>query len=763
MLVSSDQMNGLDDKVFTYETITKHFQFPMWLSCRLAGMPTIDALYGDAMYLPSRIIHLLITPHRAIGFKMIMHIFIAGLFFYLLLIHGFKAPNYVAFIGAAFYMLNPEFVTHVYSGHDGKMYVIAWLPFLVWRMKVLMENPTLFNSSLLALGVAMSVFTAHLQLTYFVLWGLFFYWVFYCICHYRTNKDVHKLIPHISFFWLAVFFGLGVAIIQLFPSFMYVREEFSVRGVDRGYEFAKSWSIHWPEIFSLWVPEFGNTLQYYWSENPFKLNYEYTGAMALLFAVIAVVYKPKPWRFFWVGVALFSLLLSLGGHTPVFFLVYHIVPMVKKFRACSMIMCWFSFSVVLLSTLFFIDVLKDEFSNMEEKRKKKWGKGLLIAIGVISVVSLLFAAKGFTLAIIRPLSSALDDPKKMQIFEANFSKNFLPFLFLWWVFAVTSLGMLWAVLQNKMNKNVFLTVIVIIGLIDTFRVNSIFIKVQNHEKFFYAEPRIKEIQAEMAQEPFRCFILPGTFHVQNNIAGIYKLEGVTGFHDNELKWYAEFRGRHQRMSNYYKDLIKTDKNGNPYLVSENMKRGNSYLNIANVKYLVTRNQKGQLVTIENQNYLRRLSFVPNYKVIDEKSINQELLNNGYDIRTTVALKEDPENTIKTNGMQANFSVHWEKYTPNYRRATVETDQDGLLRISEVYYPGWTIKIDNKPVKIFPADLSWMAVGISKGKHVVEMIPDSLYLKKCAPISIIFIIAIIGYWIFYAISYIKKKKIPAKAK
>ena len=51
-------------------------------------------------------------------------------------------------------MLNPSFVSYL-SRHDGKMYVIAWLPFIIWRMKSLVEFP-LFNASLLSFGLGMS-------------------------------------------------------------------------------------------------------------------------------------------------------------------------------------------------------------------------------------------------------------------------------------------------------------------------------------------------------------------------------------------------------------------------------------------------------------------------------------------------------------------------------------------------------------------------------------------------------------------------------
>ncbi len=180
---------------------------------------------------------------------------------------------------------------------------------------------------------------------------------------------------------------------------MFLREAFSVRGVDRGFEYAASWSLHWPEFFSLWVPEFGGfdvgSLQTYWSENAFKLNTEYPGAIALLFSVFAIVQKPRPWRIFWGSVAALAVLYSLGAHTPVFYAAYWLIPGVKKFRAASMLMFWFSFSTVLLSSLFFKDLVAGYFSSMSQDIRKKWVRGLTIGLGCITALAAVFSLKGF--------------------------------------------------------------------------------------------------------------------------------------------------------------------------------------------------------------------------------------------------------------------------------------------------------------------------------------------------------------------------------
>jgi len=47
----------------------------------------------------------------------------------------------------------------------------------------------------------------------------------------------------------------------------------------------------------------------------------------------------------------------------------------------------------------------------------------------------------------------------------------------------------------------------------------------------------------------------------------------------------------------------------------------------------------------------------------------------------------------------------------------------------VFYPGWTIKIDGTASKFYQADLAWMTVPVSKGKHTIELLSKSNYLSK----------------------------------
>ena len=738
MLYSSDQIGGLDSKVYYKDALVNNKQFPFWFNSRLGGMPTNDATFGDTFYPISIISTYLLPIARAISFKMIFHVFLAGIFFFLMLRKGFGISPLVSLTGAIFYMLNPEFFSHIYPGHDGKMYVIALLPFVIWRLKVLMDTPSVFNVSLLSVGVGLSLLTSHVQMVYFVLWGMFFYWIVASVHAYRQH-DNKKIIWLGLSFWSAIFIGIGIALIQFLPSYLYVQNAYSVRGVAKGFEFASSWSLHWSEFLSMWVPEFGNSLDYYWGQNPFKLNSEYAGAMAIFLCTLSIISKPNIWRIFWGSVAVFAILFSLGAHTPVFHLAYYLVPGVKKFRACSMIMFWFSFSTIFLASLTLKDIVAGKFSSFSNVLRDKWVKGIYIALGFCALLAILFSVQGFVEGL---FGGVLVDGEKRNIFEVNFSKNFVPFLWLWFVFIVAVLVALVNVIKGKLKPVYFVLLVLFIGSIDLLRVDMQFVKLFDPAPYFLTEPALVPLQAEMKETPFRCFSLPGS--LPQNGEGIHGLEGVNGFHDNELRWYREFRG--EQDNNYLRSVVDVDAQGQAFLSVDKLSSGSPLLNIANVKYMMVRNQN-DLLAIKNVNALGRVSFASKYVVLDSTQVLQSLMRGEYDYRTTVALEKEPlfKPTSTGNGDFSSLVTKWERYTPNYRKVAVTAPGDGFLRVSEVYYPGWEIRVDSKKVDVYRADLSWMAVPITKGEHLIEMIPHSIDFGKIASVSFSLIGLIFLYW------------------
>ncbi len=329
-------------------------------------------------------------------------------------------------------------------------------------------------------------------------------------------------------------------------------------------------------------------------------------------------------------------------------------------------------------------------------------------------------------------------------------------LWLAWFIIQLIIWSIWAVInyKTKASNYLLLSIVVVTGLIDAVRVDKDFIKTAYKSKYFSEHEELDRIKQEFEKRPFRCFPLPGTFDV--NQLGKEGLESVQGRHDNELRIYRNFRGG-EDSRNLFTGLIERNAGGQEVLVPSMLRQGNPFIDLLNVKYLLLRNQ-GKIMEFENQNTLGRISYLQDYTLMQEDEILDALENNGYDYRTTGALLREPGQDFSPgNGDPEDLSVEWKSYTPNYREAVVSVPDNGLLRFSEIYYPGWEIRIDGKEKEIFRSDYALFAVPVSKGEHRVEMMPKSLYLGTAAWITIPLFFIFISYWIYLLVSWRRVSK------
>jgi len=262
-----------------------------------------------------------------------------------------------------------------------------------------------------------------------------------------------------------------------------------------------------------------------------------------------------------------------------------------------MIMMWFSFGTILLSSLFLIDLTRRKFELWSDKKRKGITTFLWVGVGLVAVVTVLFSSETTALSLMEPLTKSLSNPEKYKVFTQNFSSNFVPALWIWGVCSVSILSLLVFVIKGKVAPTLFIAVVAIIGAFDTIRIDRIFVKPVPSAQYVRTDWALKPLQSEMKTSPFRVFVLPGTFN-QENAAGLFGLEEITGFHDNELKWYKEFSGS---GNNFFTGYVQ-----NGQLIPERMAYGNNFLALANMKYFIGRTNDG-LAVLENKNTLNESS------------------------------------------------------------------------------------------------------------------------------------------------------------
>lgn len=324
-------------------------ELPMWNPRIFGGLPFVDAMHGDIFY-PTTLLSFVMPVHRAIGWKLVIHVAAAGAFTYLWLRRlGVSRP--AALWGGTAYLLAPVLVSLVYPGHDGRLFVTALTPLLFWATDRAVTDARARDYGVLALAVALLIFTAHMQLAYFAVWGVVG-WALYRLFGWRGPAALLPALialallrawpgglaalalfallaagglaatawripairrPILRFGLFAAAGGLGgaVAAVQLVGPACYLggaprvlcgaTYAYSQRvgktteaEAEHGYAYSTSWSLHPEEAFALIVPEFiganlstrKGRVDTYWGRNLFKLNHEYAGVLGLFLAPV---------------------------------------------------------------------------------------------------------------------------------------------------------------------------------------------------------------------------------------------------------------------------------------------------------------------------------------------------------------------------------------------------------------------------------------------------------------------------------------------
>ena len=333
ILYAADQIGQLH--WVTYFNALLSGNIPLWNPYALGGMPTFEALYGDSTY-PIFILLGIIFPLKlVVTYNFVLHVFIAGFTSYFLLRKIWNLPYWICVALSIGYMFNTNYISLIFGGHTGKVFVLSWLPLcLFFLIKVLSPQGNWKH----ALGFSLSLILAltHIQLFYYVLVGFFFYYVFQLILSLKQKYWINLITLSIRF-WMPIFLGLGLIFFLLWAPVQY-NKNYSVRGTTekQTYEHATSWSLHPPEVASLLIPEFAGINEKYWGQNPFKGNSEYPGLVFLFLALLGLIFCRTRWMIFWTIVAGVVVIFSLGSNTPLFKIFYNIVPGIKNFRAPSM-------------------------------------------------------------------------------------------------------------------------------------------------------------------------------------------------------------------------------------------------------------------------------------------------------------------------------------------------------------------------------------------------------------------------------------------
>jgi hypothetical protein len=795
LVLANDQLNGLGQRF-----LRDGIMLPQWNPYLLGGMPTFDAMFGDAMH-PLVILESIFGPGRGVGWKFMLCIqvaFSSGLLLFSRISGSWK-------IGAIFsllFALNPQFASHVFPGHDGKMMVVAILPTLIYGLYKLTRDGKISGIIIMAVSLAWMMLSSHIQMTYFALWGLFILSIGEIFFLQSDKLSIQIKIKRQLLMGITVAIGMSIGALQLLPPYMYTTTQ-SVRGsgdkVSIGH--ASSWSAHPEEIMSIINPSFVGHLQdsstgeqSYWGINAFKLNQDSAGIILLLLGLLAFSRK-KHWKenTLWAWVMSLVVMYSIASHTPFFELFYNYLPGVKNFRAGSMVLFWIPMALAVLGSR----TIGEYYHSSSQEKKTFFSKTSWITISsiIIGAVILRFTWASldsihFTFINIFAILYGLQllwcqQENKILNFESiqqGFLKGFKglefkkaliilsPFSLFFIVKTSTDLKAMDGVgnyfreaISNQVNSgilnifnsgksNVLFTGIgslIILGAI-IWILKEFQNREQNFSKAWAGLIVLALIESHFLLSPFiQTSPLEKSLPSRSPIAeaihksdpsGEFRTMALGNLLNQSSGAYHKLRfigGFHDNEIASYREFKGGQKQENlMYKLVQNNLVDNPFLNIIGAKHIILPGQNG-VQFLQNTKAFKRATYYNSWSTTPAKYTDS--LKLGFDYQNKVYVEG-----LTNNNTPHPFPVETkiQVIKPDHLNFTLNSPQAGMLFVNENFQPFWQATVNGKEAKVHKAFGTFIAIEIPEGDLKVELKYVSASLEMAIWIALAGLLALL---------------------
>lgn len=723
MVFGTDTMSaGVFFRTFYADFWREHLRMPLWNPYIHGGLPFVDAMHGDIFY-PAAILQIILPVTYALGLKLILHVFLAGVFMFLFL-RAIGRSDQASFLGGLLYMWTPCLVSLFYPGHDGKIYVTALTPLAFLLVHRAVISRSIFWFLGFGLVYSIMILTAHVQMAYYAAWGIGAYFLFLLWDQFRFRPG--KIALPVGAFILAVALALGAASMQWMAPYQYLnkysqRIQYSEGG---GFDWSASWAMHSEEALSELNPALpGANLRSepptYWGDNFFKLNSEAAGVMAFCLAIVAFVVARSPAMWFFGGLSLLTLLHAMGDSTPIFRLFFELVPGVKKFRAPSMICFLFAFSWIVMATraLDVFGQFRATAVPSQPKKTKDPFNAMLIVAFVYSGIALVGIIGGASfMESWASLTGGQMTNEKLAALGNNVSYMRVGFLLglviVWGLVGLFRMRRAGSIGSTGLTGGIALLAVLPLWQFDGRFVVTI--PTQEVQQMYGDRPILGLIRSNAPGGPYRVLNLPRT--LEDNYLALHGIEelSTSAMHGNHLLTHDNFVGRHDPS---------------PALVTNRATR-----NLMNALFLVAPQQfndpgmtlVGQtqgLYLYRNDEAMPRAAVFYQYEVIpDSIATLARVRDAAFPYRSRLIL-DQPLTSLPpsdTNAAPINFTpariIEWDvdRFVVEYT-----ADRDGILWLSENYYPSWHATDENGlNVPIYRADYTFRAIETKSGTHRV---------------------------------------------
>jgi hypothetical protein len=720
---NSDQyIAGYAFREFAAASLRETGSFPLWNPYLFGGMPYVAAMHGDIFY-PTFLLRMIMPTDAAMTWSFVLHLFLAGLFTFGFL-RAVGLGFYAALVGGLAYMLGGNVAGLVSPGHDGKLYISALFPLALWVLTLGVRDGRRWAWGVFAIVVGLAVLTPHPQLLQYLLLACGAFALFLAFgAQPRLERPV--ALRRLGLALVAVVLGGLIGAVQYLPLREYV--PYSPRAGGKGWEHAISYSMPPEELISTYLPQFSGILENYWGRNGIHLHSEYLGAAVLVLAALAIggVRRVEMRRFtwFWIGTLIVTTLWALGGSTPFFTLVYHLVPGTKFFRAPSTILYLVAFATAVLAALGVERALRGEISR----------RFLGVSAAVAAAVLLLAVSGSFT-----SMAYSLMGDQRADRIAANASEVVLGGLRSTIVVLVV-LAVLAMLRGRRIQPRVAGLALAAIVAVDLWSIARKYWMFSPPAATLYASDPVLDYLQQLPQ-PGRVVPLGGPLvgmQLEGNTrdpyfgggdgraAGLmaHGIRSVAGYHGNEF-------GRYDALTGWDADWPNR-------LANPNLWR------LLNLQYIYTTAPEAPIPGMQlvagparnaagNASYLYKLPtnnplawVAPVAVKAPDESVLATVLDPRFDVASAALFDTAavvPTQDVSSAPQAIDLPVTVTHYEPGRigLRLARPAPAGAALVVSENYYPGWKASAGGKELPVGRADYVLIGVGLTPGVQDVEL-------------------------------------------
>jgi hypothetical protein len=750
----------------------------LWSNSMFSGMPVWRGYSNNVVKYYHKIITTILTPNIAATFT-------AFIGFYLLMM-SIDSNHWVGFISSGAFAFSSFNIISIEAGHMNKVFDMALmapvLAGIIWAYR----GYFLKGGLVTAIALALHIFYAHYQITYYLLMMVFTI-VLYFFIESIKNKSFLKFTKSSGILLIASLIAIAPNISSLVTTQIYSKstqragselssneKNTEKKGLNKDYTFA--WSYGKLETLTLLIPYFNggssseelNTnsdtykalidsnvpkneaknfiknIPLYWGEQPFTSGPVYFGIIILFTSIIGMFLIERNYKWWIFGISMFSFLLAWGKNLDMFSdLLYYNFPLYNKFRSVTMSFCIAQISVPFLSGIAINGILSNKFSNAKIKTALKWA--LILVMGTLFIL-LLFSSS------ILSFESANDEQFKQQfptwLIEAiqsdRYNKLFNDIL-RGLILVALSAASIWAWLNNYIKTNIVLIAIAFLVLIDIILVDKRYLNFgsfKNPKTTEFASNEPTDVDLEILKDSL------SSYRVANFTKNIFN-DATTSYFHHSIGGYSAIK------LNRYQDLIDKQLSKNNIQV----------YNMLNTKYFIVPDKGNGSPKLQiNQEALGNAWMVEKLYICNSANKEMSMLDS-LNLSNNAVVSNKFKNLVN----QLVFSkdslaeIKLINYHPNRLNYKFNANSNQAVVFSEIYYqPGWQAYIDGKQVEHFQINYVLRGLIVPKGNHEIEFKFEPSHYFTTEKISllgsIILVMCILGYFVYYLSFSIKKSNI-----